>query len=113
VDHVAANMCRKQLPLTYLALDQNQSPINSYGKTGLEEVYRVGLGMCLIRLDVLKNIPAPLFEVKWLPEHNTYQGEDVYLCNALRNKGIKLYVDHTASNLVGHIGDYSYEFPKN
>lgn len=110
VDYIAANMCRKQYPLVNTAHDQNGKPVDSTGKTGIQEVFHVGLGMCLINLDVLRNIPAPLFEVKWLDHLNTYQGEDMYLCDKLRANGVKMYIDHDVSNVIGHVGDHSYGF---
>jgi len=108
VDYIACNMVRKQFPLTNTAYGKDGKSVDSLGKTGFEEVFHVGLGMCLINLDIIRNIPAPLFEVKWVPEKGTYQGEDMYFCDKLRAAGHKLYIDHDASNLVGHIGDFCY-----
>lgn len=112
LDYVACNMVRKKFPLTNTAYDKDNKPVSSIGKTGIEEVFHVGLGMTLIRMDVLNAIPCPHFEVKWLPELGTYQGEDMYLCDRLRANGVKMYVDHDASQFVSHVGDFHYETPK-
>lgn len=112
VDYVACNMMRKKFPLTATAYDKDNKSVSSIGKSGLEEVFHVGLGMTLIRMDVLNAIPCPHFQVTWLPELCTYQGEDMYLCDLLRANGVKMYVDHDASQFVAHVGDFSYETPK-
>lgn len=111
VDYVAVNMCRKKFPISPIAQDFNGDVVESKGKTGIQEVSHAGLGMCMIKLECLKDIPAPRFEVLWLKNQNTYLGEDTYLCEMLKQKGVKLYVDHDASNMVGHIGDFAYGYP--
>ncbi len=111
VDYVALNFCRRTFPLSFTAHELGtMSPIDSSQRTGIEEVYQVGLGMCLIKLDAVRDIPGPHFEVKISDIHGTYIGEDTYFCHKLRDKGIKLYVDHDASMLVQHIGDFGYGF---
>lgn len=113
VDFVAANFCRKQLPLTYTALGLDGQPINSHGKTGVEEVLQIGMGMCLMNLDIFKDFPKPHFEVMWWDQVQQYVGEDIYLCYKLKQKGIKMYVDHEATAHTGHVGDYAYKFEIN
>lgn len=113
VDFVAANFCRKQLPLTYTALGMDGQPINSHEKTGIEEVLQVGMGMCLMNLDIFREFPKPHFEVLWWEQAKQYVGEDIYLCYKLRQRGIKMYVDHDATAATGHVGDYIYKFERN
>jgi len=110
-DYVAANICRKQYPLSPTAQDAAGKPIDSTGKTGIEEAQWLGLGMCLMRLECIKNIPAPHFEVMWIAGTEKYLGEDMYLCGKLHEAGVKLYVDHDASQLCYHVGDHSYGYP--
>lgn len=112
VDYVAANICRKQIEHVPTAQSACGNVIDSIGKNGIEEAGWLGLGMCLIKLDAIRNIPAPHFEVIWLPEKQKYLGEDLYLCEKLYQNGVKIHVDHDVSQLIGHIGDFSYEFPK-
>ena len=112
MDYVAANMVRKQFPIENIACGFDGKPVSSVCKSGIEEVFHVGLGMTLINLDVLREIPVPRFEIKWAPELKTYRGEDVFLCERLRANGVKLFIDHDASQLVSHIGDFYYETPK-
>ena len=108
LDYVACNMVRKKFPITTTSYGKDGLPVSSVGKTGVEEVHHVGLGMTLIKMDAIKDIPCPHFEIKWLEDQCTYQGEDMYFCDKLRAAGIKLYVDHDASQLVSHIGDFMY-----
>lgn len=93
--------------------------IDSRGKTGIEEVFETGLGICLVRLDAIRHIPAPHFEMLWdqTLEHGKgdYRGEDYYYTRKLRAHGIKLHIDHDASQLVSHIGSFKYgigSYPK-
>lgn len=111
VDFLAANMCRKKLPCSPIANGFDFKAIDSRGKTGIEEVWRAGLGLCLMKVSCVKEIPAPRFEVLWLEQAKTYLGEDCYLCEQLKEKGVKLHIDHEVSQLVGHIGDYAYGYP--
>lgn len=110
VDYIAANMLRKTIEFCPTAQDVDGNLIDSTYKTGIEEVSWVGLGLCMINLDSIRKIPSPHFEVVWLKEKNKYLGEDMYLCEKLRQAGIKMYVDHDVSKAVGHIGDYTYQF---
>ena len=89
--------------------DLEGKPQSSIGKTGLEEVAWVGFGIILIRLDAIKNIPAPLFETRWMKEKNDFVGEDYYFCGKVRAHGVKIHIDHDASNKVSHVGDYYYK----
>lgn len=108
VDFVAAN---------YVSKGDNGRPtamgagvtIHSAGVTGIKEVGWVGLGCCLLKMtDVIKAIPPPHFEVRWLPDRNAYLGEDLEFCEKMREKGVKIYVDHDVSHDIGHIGDKTW-----
>ncbi len=112
VDYIGANICRKQLPLSPTAQRKDGSVINSEGKTGIEEAEWLGLGMCLLRLDAVRNIPAPHFEVMWIKETQKYLGEDMYFCGILHEHGVKMYIDHDVSQICQHIGDFAYGYPK-
>lgn len=86
--------------------------ISSAGKSGIEEIAWAGLGFTLIKLESVKNIPAPLFEIRWMDEREDYLGEDFYFCAKARSHGVKIYCDHVASQTISHIGDYPYSFPQ-
>lgn len=103
---VAANCVTKSDTPRYTALNEQRKPISSKDKTGVEEVYRVGMGVMLIELAAIEHIQPPHFEVLW--DKTGYISEDLYFCDKLRNAGIKIYIDHDVSQHIGHIGDYVY-----
>lgn len=109
VDIVACNYVSKtnRQPLAH---DVRGQPLSSAGETGLQEVGWIGFGFILIKLEAIKDVAAPLFEVRWLDERQDFMGEDFYFCGKLRAHGIHIYCDHDASQLISHIGDYPYQF---
>lgn len=104
---VGANYVMKdQENAKFVASDADGNRISSQGKTGVEEVARLGMGVTLIEMAAIKHVPAPHFEVLW--NKNGYISEDNYFCDKLRAQGVKIYVDHDASKNIGHVGDYVY-----
>jgi hypothetical protein len=81
--------------------------------SGLEEVGWIGFGVVLLRLAALNMVPAPLFETVWLEDRKDFLGEDFYFCMKVREYGLKIHVDHDASQLVSHIGDHAFSLPRN
>lgn len=92
-----------------VAVGLNGKRISSIGKSGIEEVESIGFGGILINIDAIKHIAAPHFERLWDDKTKSYVGEDIYCCRKLRAAGIKLHVDHAASQNVGHVGDKIYK----
>lgn len=111
---VAANCVTKQIPANPTARRKN--PTNPKGdpvytdpdSRGLEEVWRVGTGVMLVNMKVFDKIGIGVWDMKYLPEEGTYQGEDWSFCEACEKAGIPLYVDHDVSKLVGHVGNYEF-----
>lgn len=106
---VAANCVTKTLPATPTARKKAESPAGEVVYTdmdsgGLEEVWRIGTGVMLIKLDVFDTIGNGVWETKYLPEADTYQGEDWAFCEACEKANIPLYIDHNVSRWVGHEG---------
>lgn len=83
-------------------------PVHSLDRVDVQEVGWIGFGAVLIKLDAVKDIPAPLFEMRWLEERGSFVGEDFYFCGKVRAHGVKIHVDHGASNKVMHVGDFGY-----
>lgn len=115
VDCVAANIATKQIPATTTARYAPKGNDPGYGtpvytddKKGLERVWRVGTGVMLLRTDVLRRLKQPILEVRWKPEVNDYGGEDWALCEALEAAGVDIWVDHTLSRQIGHLGEFEY-----
>ena len=110
VDVIASNYCRKQDTLQYTAEGLNGKMTESFGKLGLEEVNKIGLGLALVKLDKLRSIPAPHFEVVWNEQYQKYQGEDRYFTDKIRAAGMRIFVDHGISNNTQHWGDLGFNF---
>lgn len=110
---VAANCVTKQIPAQTTARHQLENdargePVYTDQKLHLEQVWRVGTGVMLIRKDVLQKIPNSAWAMKYLPEADTFQGEDWTFCQACEEAGIPIYVDHKVSREVGHIGNLTF-----
>lgn len=110
-------------PLQVWAKDFKGKPASSIGKTGIEKVREVGLGVALLDLSIFANIPRPWFEVPWIDESKLEQvnpdmpvssvyahhmGEDYYLCRLMEHHGIPVFIDHDATRGVGHVGDFVF-----
>jgi hypothetical protein len=111
---VAANCPTKTIPTQPTA--RQKDPKLPYGtqvytdpdKEGLEKVWRVGTGIMLVNMEVFKKVRAPRFEVKWLPKAGVYVGEDWYFCQKLEQAGFPIFIDHTVSKQIGHVGSFEY-----
>ena len=75
----------------------------------LEQVWRIGTGIMLIDMRVFEKIGNSVWEMKYLPHADTYQGEDWTFCEACEKAGIDLFVDHNLSWHVGHVGNYEFK----
>jgi hypothetical protein len=62
----------------------------------LEPVDYIGLGVCLMSIDAIREVPKPLFKS---------MSEDAYCFDRLREAGIRPVVDHALSAEVGHVRD--------
>lgn len=107
-DVVAINARHKTDEIKGSLVGFDDAPINSFGKTGLEEVKSMGGAIFLAKIDAFRDIPKPHFETIWMPEANDYLSEDRYFSGKLSAHGVKIYCDHDSSQLVKHIGDYEY-----
>ncbi len=116
VDVVAANVATKTVPAMPTA--RRAPKVNEPGfgipvytdasSKGLEKVWRVGTGLMLIKMDVFSRITEPLFEVRYMPDVDDYQGEDWSMVEAFARAGVDLWIDHDVSKKVGHWGTMNY-----
>ena len=115
-DFICANAVQK-LPdkINGVCLDFKADRIDSTNRTGVEEIGWGSLACAVIKIEAMRKIAKPHFEVRWVPELHDgkggYQGEDHYFMNLIKSHGIKIYCDHDLSREVFHIGDYKYGFP--
>lgn len=111
LDIVAANYAKKipSQESVSQALDGTQV---TREETGLENVAHVGMGLCLTRTAVFRNLPLPWFAFTWNAELGDDVGEDVHFCRLARANGYRVFVDHDASADVGHVGRFTYRVPE-
>lgn len=76
--------------------------------TGLEAVDSVGMAVMLMATSVVATLPKPWFRHGWNPATRSDVGEDITFCQALRDAGHTIYIDHDLSKEIGHIGQYTY-----
>jgi hypothetical protein len=105
VDIVGADYRRRATP--FPRIGKPVDPAAPYN--GLVEVTMLGLGLMLIRAEVLRRMGRPSFVRAWLLDHATpnnpsgFSTEDGYLCGHARHLGYKVWADLDLSNDVGHI----------
>lgn len=80
----------------------------SHGKKGCEQVWRLGFGVMMIDLAIMKNVPYPWFEIRWVEEVQDFEGEDWFFCRLLDRLGVPIFIEHEASLLVDHIGTWRF-----
>lgn len=115
-DIVAANYTTRRLPIVPVAQDLDRNRIDSRGRSGLQEVYHCGLGVCLMKTVVIEAMDAPYFMFGYLPS-GKFVGEDVYFLHKARGLGFKVWIDHDLTNGdpneqrpgVEHLGEYAYD----
>ena len=73
----------------------------------VDEVAHLGLGFCLIDMNVINTLRAegtgPLFAVEPIGEGFDSVGEDVFFFNRVRGAGFPVHLDHTLSWTLGHL----------
>lgn len=109
---VGANYKKRQKEVAYTAskIEDGDKIVPCTPGKGLEEVLGLGLGLTLIKMDVFDKIPQPWFQFLWIPQRESFAGEDVYFCRKCYDEGIPTFVDHDLSKEVGHIGKISYSY---
>jgi hypothetical protein len=110
---VAANVALKIMPSFPTARNRGPTafgvPVTSDNdKHGLEKVWRVGAGLMLIDLSILKNVPKPWFEIHYSAKNAQFVGEDWFFIGKLEAAGYDVYIDHDISRQVGHVGNFCY-----
>ena len=108
---IGANYVKKSI-YEFIAHGMDGKPLNGEGRTGVEEVMAIGLGVCLLELSVVKDIPAPHFAVPWDTQRLGYWGEDFFFCGLLKRNGIQTWVDSDLSREIGHVGSCTYRIKK-
>jgi hypothetical protein len=85
----------------------NWQKISSKDKKGLERVTAIGCGVMMVKREVFLKTPRPWFWFEQLPGEKLL-GEDVYFCVRAHDAGFETWVDHDFSNMIGHVGSYTF-----
>jgi hypothetical protein len=120
VDVVGINYAKREIPTDYVAIKRLGSRDNTVpserlvtddSSTGLVEVDALGFGLTLMKTSALRDLPSldeiPWFWFEWWKGRRQV-GEDVYFCNLLRERGVRLLVDHDLSRQCAHVGQFDY-----
>lgn len=108
--YVGANYVRKTIPSSPVTAALGGGlTFTDPDSTGIEEVLHIGMGVALLRLSDVKDIPSPRFTMEWNPELDCYSGEDVFFCGKLAEHGVPVYVDHDLSKQVTHVGSFNFD----
>lgn len=111
---VAANIALKTIPSFPTARQRGPTPFgipvtSGPGAQGLEKVWRVGTGIMLIDLAILRGLPKPWFELRWSDKASQFVGEDWYFLGKLEKNGFsEFYIDHDLSRQIGHVGNFMF-----
>ncbi len=112
---VGANIPLKTIPSFPTARARGATPfgvpVYSNAKSaplGCEEVWRLGFGLIMIDMSILKDIPKPWFELRWSDKNQQFVGEDWYFIGKAADAGHKCYIDHDLSRHVRHVGNFQY-----
>jgi hypothetical protein len=103
---VGCNYPTRVPPLIPTALGLDGRPVVTTETLALqgkvEEVAALGLGLCLMRADLLAKVPQPWFAFA------DGLSEDRRFCRMLRDAGVRIHVDHSLSWEIGHVGAQTY-----
>ncbi len=104
---VAGNCVMKTTPPLCTAQRHGQRIETRPDSMGLEVVDSVGLAVMLMHMDVVADLPRPWFR-HGLTDAGDDIGEDIAFCQALRDAGHEILIDHDLSKEIGHVGQYTY-----
>ena len=113
---VGANIALKTMPSYPTARARGSAPFgvpisSSAEKTGLEKVWRIGCGLVLVDLAIVRDIPRPWFSIEYDQKTGQFEGEDWYFMRKLEAAGAEIWIDHDLSKQVGHVGQFVYGHP--
>lgn len=95
---------------TTLSLDKKTRIVTTKDSMGVEPCYYTGFGVCLVKREVFEKAAKPWFLIGYNTEVGSYTTEDCGFARQLEDTDITWYVDHDASKLVWHVGDYDYKW---
>ena len=112
---VAANYVKRAIPAMPNSRALNGKLISTgRNSRGLEEADSAGFGAFLAKREVFENVERPWFDTVWYYPEGKDQpemmGEDIFFFRKARKMGgYPLFIDHSISQKIGHVGIYTYE----
>lgn len=107
---IGANCVKRQYPIRFMATGLDGKEVVSYEKSGIEQVFFTGNAFVLMDMKLFEEFELPYFAFGWNPIIKDFGTEDVYfMAKALKEKGIKTWVDHDVSNLIDHVGIWIFK----
>jgi hypothetical protein len=104
---VAGNYVRRTHPHLPTAFD-GAPRATMPNDRGLCEVDHMGMGLMLTDMRVYDILELPYFHFDASENGLGLTGEDVWFCHRLRERGIKLFIDHDLSQHIHHIGETAF-----
>lgn len=111
---VGGAYCEKSPPYAIAAFDENMNrlPAQSFQGSSPFKIGALGMGMCLIRMEVFDAIDKwnhdkppglPWFDTGVTPDGTVIWGEDMIFCQRVRQMGFKVWCHPVVSRTIGHL----------
>lgn len=108
-DIVAAAYSTRVAPYLSTAFcDSNNLEVRLQEKTGLHQIWAVGMGCMLVNTQVYKNLGKPWHQYLYNLDTQDLSGEDIYFCKCANDAGFSVYVDADLSHNIAHYGTKSF-----
>ncbi|KQV14017.1 hypothetical protein ASC97_12480 [Rhizobium sp. Root1203] len=102
---VGTNYPTRRRPVRPTAVGMEGRLIYETDQQGLERVRGIGLGFCLIEVDVFRAMSRPWFCDGWDAKRESFTGEDSHFCLTVP---YPVLIDHDLSREIGHVGAYEF-----
>lgn len=106
---LGANCIKRKYPIEYMAVGFDDQEVDSTGKEGIEEVFYTGNAFVLMDMSVFETVPLPWFAFAWNHGTQSTGTEDIYFMAKAKNYGIQTFIDHEVSQLIDHIGVWTFQ----
>lgn len=106
---LGANCIKRKYPIEYMAVSLDDKEVVSNDKEGIEEVFYTGNAFVLMNMDVFFEVQEPWFAFAWNNAKQDFGTEDIYFMAKAKQVGIKTYIDHEVSQLINHIGYWTFQ----
>lgn len=117
LDCVAANCSKRRRPVSFTAREEDPDDPTKLrgvwteeGSTGLQRVAVIGTAVMAIKTEALMQLEYPWFNQPYMPDQDSFVGEDLFFCGRFKQAGIPIHIDHDLSKEIGHLGKYEFTY---